>query len=91
MHCLWNEIKATNLAEKVPELAIPVYFLDGKYDYTCSYTLQKTYLQSLRAPLKGFYTFDSSAHCPFFEEPEKTLRIIREDVLAGRNGLADAQ
>ncbi len=90
VHCLWDEIKATNLAEKVPELAIPVYFLDGKYDYTCSYTLQKSYLQRLKAPLKGFYTFDDSAHCPFFEEPQKTLRIMREDVLAGRNSLADA-
>ena len=29
---------ATDLTKQVPELAIPVYFFDGIYDYTCSYT-----------------------------------------------------
>ncbi len=45
VHFLWSEMKTTDLAEKVPELAVPVYFLDGIYDYTCSYALQKSYLQ----------------------------------------------
>ena len=45
---------------------------------------------SLQAPVKGFYTFERSAHSPMFEEPEKTLTILREDVLAGANRLADA-
>jgi hypothetical protein len=41
--------------------------------------------------LKGFYTFENSAHSPMFEEPERTLRILREDVLPGRNHLADPE
>jgi hypothetical protein len=41
--------------------------------------------------LKGFYTFEQSAHSPMFEEPEKTVRVLREDVLAGANSLADAK
>lgn len=43
----------------------------------------------IEAPLKGFYTFESSVHGPMFEEPERMNRILREDVLAGRNGLTD--
>jgi hypothetical protein len=39
--------------------------------------------------LKGFYTFQDSAHSPMFEEPERALRILREDALPVRNDLAD--
>jgi pimeloyl-ACP methyl ester carboxylesterase len=49
------------------------------------------YARQLAAPLKGFYTFQNSAHSPMFEEPERTLRILREDVLPGRIDLADPE
>jgi hypothetical protein len=41
--------------------------------------------------VKGFYTFDHSAHSPMFEEPEKMLEILQNDVLAGTNSLADTK
>jgi pimeloyl-ACP methyl ester carboxylesterase len=86
---LWNKNLTTDLSLQVPELAIPVYFFEGIYDYTCSYTLAKEYFEKLKAPTKGFYTFDRSAHSPNFEEPEKMRKILKEDVLAGANNLAD--
>ena len=86
---LWNQLMATDLTKQVPELDLPVYFFHGLYDYTDSYTLAKEYFQQLKAPLKGFYTFEQSAHSPMFEEPEKTQKILREDVLVGANTLAD--
>lgn len=85
---LWGEILSTNLMDKVPALDIPAYFFGGVYDYTVSTTLAKEYFGQLQAPLKGFYIFEKSAHSPIFEEPEKALRILREDVLRGENGLA---
>ncbi len=75
----------------VVELDLPVYFLSGIYDYTVNYNLTKDYFEKLQAPLKGFYTFEQSAHSPMFEEPGKMQRILREDVLAGANSLADAK
>jgi pimeloyl-ACP methyl ester carboxylesterase len=87
---MWPELISTDLREQTPELAIPVYFFEGIYDYTCSYTLAKSYFRSLKAPVKGFYTFAQSAHSPMFEEPKKMQQILREDVLAGANRLADA-
>jgi len=72
-------------------LYLPVYFFHGIYDYTCSYTEAKSYFEKLKAPVKGFYTFEQSAHSPMFEEPEKTLIILQEDVLIGANGLAEAK
>lgn len=86
---LWDSMVATDLAQKVTELKIPVYFFHGIYDYTCSYTLSESYFEKLKAPLKGFYKFEQSAHSPIFEEPEKVRHIMMNDVLAGVNFHAD--
>jgi pimeloyl-ACP methyl ester carboxylesterase len=75
----------------VPRLEVPAYFLHGRHDYTCTHAEAKAYFDRLEAPVKGFYTFETSAHSPIVEEPEKALRILREDVLCGRSGLADAR
>ena len=87
---LWEETLATDLGEKVPELDLPVYLLHGIHDHTCSYPLAQQYFEQVQAPTKGFYTFALSAHSPFLEEPERTRRILREDVLRGATALADA-
>lgn len=87
---LWATMITTDLSQQLPELDIPVYFFEGIYDYTCSYTEAKAYFEKLKAPIKGFYTFDHSAHSPMFEEPEKMQKIIQQDVFAGANHLADA-
>jgi pimeloyl-ACP methyl ester carboxylesterase len=86
---LWNQMVVTDLSIKVPELKIPVYFMEGKYDYTCSYTEAKSYFLKLKTPLKGFYTFEQSAHSPLFEEPEKFRQILQQDVLGMDNKLSD--
>jgi pimeloyl-ACP methyl ester carboxylesterase len=88
---LWNTQLSTDLTKKVTRLDIPVYFLHGVYDYTVSYPLARSYFERLDAPVKGFYTFEQSAHTPFFEEPEKMRKIMRADVLEGLNGLADPE
>jgi pimeloyl-ACP methyl ester carboxylesterase len=80
----------TDLADVVPELQMPVYFLEGAYDYTCNYDLARKYFRSLKAPVKGFYTFEESAHSPVFEEPDKASQILKQDVLAGTTTLADS-
>lgn len=86
---VWNDIIATDLSKKVPALKIPVYFIEGIYDYTCSFTEAKNYFDKLTAPVKGFYTFNKSAHSPLFEEPGKMLNILLNDVLTGSNNMAD--
>lgn len=86
---LWETIIATDLTVQVPEVDIPVYFFHGIYDYTVSYRLAKDYFETLKAPLKGFYTFEHSAHSPIFEQPLESIRIIKNDILKGTNKLAD--
>ena len=86
---LWSDILTTDLSEQVPELKLPVYFFEGIYDYTCSYAEAKSYFEKLKAPIKGFYTFEQSAHSPLFEEPERMQQILQADILFGMNKLAD--
>ncbi len=88
---LWDRMIAVDLTKLVPELDLPVYFFHGKYDYTVSYSMARAYLDELRAPLKGFYTFEHSAHSPQFEEPARMKQILQQDVLKGTNGLADGR
>jgi pimeloyl-ACP methyl ester carboxylesterase len=91
MSMLRDEAFSTDLTQQLTKLDIPVYFFSGKYDYTVNYTLTRDYFEKLQAPIKGFYTFEQSAHSPMFEEPEKVRQILLEDVLTGTNNLADKQ
>ena len=71
--------------QKVTELEVPVYFCSGRFDYTVNHDLAKAYLEQLKAPVKGFYTFEQSAHSPLFEEPAR----MRRDPRGGRPGRSD--
>ena len=85
---LIDELFAADIPAIVPKLEIPVYFFSGKYDLTVNHDLSKAYLEGLQAPVKGFYTFQESAHSPIYEEPERLEEIIRKDVLNGTTNLA---
>lgn len=86
---LIHEMLETDFTMKVRSLDIPVYFFSGQYDYTVNIDLAKAYLKQLHAPLKGFYTFQHSAHSPLFEEPALVRKIMEEDVLNNKTSLAD--
>jgi pimeloyl-ACP methyl ester carboxylesterase len=86
---LWEVISKTIISDKITSIDIPVYFFHGIYDYTVNYSLAKEYFQLLDSPLKGFYTFENSAHSPIFEEPEKIIKILLEDLLRGNTNNSD--
>jgi pimeloyl-ACP methyl ester carboxylesterase len=86
---LWDQLIRIDLRKTVPALQIPVYFLEGKYDYTCVTSLARDYFEKLQAPVKSFYVFDNSAHSPLLEEPQVAQRILEHDVLAGTTTMPD--
>ena len=86
---LWDTVLNTDLSAQVPRLDIPVYFLTGNHDLTASPELARALFDRIEAPMKGFYTFENSAHSPAHEEPAHARQILREDVLRGRTDLAD--
>lgn len=89
LKCLWDTVMQSDYINQVPSLEVPVYILQGKFDYQVSYVIAKEFAQSVEAPIKGFYTFENSAHSPLFEEPEKMRSILSEDVLHNKTDLAD--
>lgn len=88
---LWDEFITTDLADRVTDLQLPVYICQGRYDYTTNHEPARAYHDLLPAPVKGFYTFERSAHSPAFEEPERFREVLRKDVLTGSVRLADAE
>lgn len=88
---LWSTALETDLRQELTDFELPIYFFEGVYDYTCNYSVAKEYFDALNAPVKGFYTFENSAHSPIFEEPEKARAILQKDVLTGSHTLADPE
>lgn len=71
------EVTEDNLFQTSTQFEIPVYIIQGKYDYQVSYELARKYLDSINAPKKMFFTFEESAHSPNIEEPERFVEVVR--------------
>lgn len=78
---LKNETLTTDFSKVFPSIDVPIFFICGKYDLTVNIDLTRDYYNHLQAPLKGFYTFENSAHGPLFEEPERFSEILEQDIL----------
>ncbi|MHB9296580.1 hypothetical protein PilKf_02353 [Pillotina sp. SPG140] len=78
---LWPIVPAIDLNTSIPMTEVPVFIIQGKYDYQVSTTLAEQYFENLNAPYKQFYIFENSAHSPCFEEPELFMRIMIDDIL----------
>lgn len=85
---LWKEMVSTDLSEDTLKFSIPIHFLHGVFDYTCSYTLAKEYFDKIEAPVKEFHSFEQSAHSPIFEEPSKLKEVMGGILQAGLMTLA---
>jgi pimeloyl-ACP methyl ester carboxylesterase len=78
---LWDRAATDVLIDSVPVLEIPVYIIQGVHDYQTSYEEARAFFDQLQAPEKHFYSFEDSAHSPPFEEPERFMQLLQEDVL----------
>lgn len=90
----WKKIMAFNAFEAVPQLDLPVYFLEGRQDYQVPSELAAQYLDSLKAPVKQLIWFEKSGHLPIYEENEKyveTMKNIKKEVLGYYDNLARLQ
>ena len=75
---LFDNTMKDNLFDSSASFDIPIYFIQGKYDYVTSYILAQAYLNRIEAPAKAFFTFENSAHAPFLEEPDKFIQTMRK-------------
>ena len=73
-----GEFSRLVLDEGHTNFAVPVFLLAGRYDHQSEADLAWRYFQRISAPRKAFVWFNTSAHNPQFEEPEKFNRWIIE-------------
>jgi pimeloyl-ACP methyl ester carboxylesterase len=81
MKLLWPELMQVNLFKSVPELKIPVFFIEGRFDREVPAPIAARYFEWLKAPSKELIWFERSAHLPNFEEPELFQKALVEKVL----------
>ncbi|MBM7624264.1 alpha/beta fold hydrolase [Sporohalobacter salinus] len=86
LNCLWEEANWTNFFKTVPKIEVPVYFLEGKYDFTVPWETAQKYYKFLKAPKgKDFIIFENSAHTVPNDEPDKFYDVIVNKVLNETN------
>lgn len=83
------QVLTKDFSEYCTEIEIPIYFVSGKYDLTVNIDVSKGFYDQISFPLKGFYTFDNSAHAPLFEEQGRFREVLERDVLHANFNLAD--
>ncbi len=76
---LYPQLLLPGLPE-VTSVAVPVYFLMGRYDKTFSPHLAEQFFDALQAPAKTFIWFERSGLSPAYEEPARFNRILIERI-----------
>jgi pimeloyl-ACP methyl ester carboxylesterase len=88
MRLLWPQLLEVDLFTSVPEIGVPVFFMEGRSDWEAPYEIAERYFDSLRAPSKELIWFDRSAHLPNSEERDLFNEVMVKKVLpiAARQG-----
>ena len=81
MRLLWPQMLEVDLFKSVPEMRIPVFLMEGRYDQECPSEIARNYLDAIRAPVKKLIWFEKSAHFPHSEERDLFNKIMVEQVL----------
>lgn len=82
MDKVWKHISAFLFSyiaiQTVPQMNVPVLFVQGAHDMATPTTLAKKYFEKLNAPKgKEWVEFSSSAHFPMYEEPKAFLSLLQ--------------
>ncbi len=81
MKYLWPELLKADLAKSVPELKVPAFFMEGRFDYECPSNLAAEYFAQMKAPSKELIWFEKSAHMPNAEERDLFNLLMVEKIL----------
>jgi pimeloyl-ACP methyl ester carboxylesterase len=83
---IYPQLVGLNFEEQVPRLDLPVFFITGRYDFTCVQDIAYRYYEQLQAPVKEFYWFEQSGHNACYTEPQKFISIVKQDILPVAEG-----
>lgn len=73
------ELYQADLSAEIPKVEVPVYFIQGKNDFTTSYQSCEEYFNVLEAPYKELIGIEKCAHNPLVEATnEVTNRVVEK-------------
>lgn len=78
---MWPQIMKLDFIEQIPEIKVPVYFYQGRYDYNTPSILVEKYFNILKAPSKKLEWFEKSGHHPMYQEVEKFQKNLIDEIL----------
>ena len=81
MRILWPQLMKVDLFQTVPSFKVPVFFMEGRFDYESPSTIAAKYYESIQTPRKELIWFENSAHLPNAEERELFNQLMVEKVL----------
>ena len=73
---LLPQLADTNLVRTMPRLEVPIVMVQGRIDQVTPARAAQRFDESLVAPSKQLVWFDSSAHTPHLEEPERFRDVL---------------
>ena len=77
-NALLPEMNKLDLFDMIKSVSVPLHFIQGKLDAIAPPHISKKYFEFLDCPSKSFTEFESSAHLPHLEEPDKFSRLVRQ-------------
>ncbi len=78
-NALLPAMKDLDLFRQAPSLEVPVFLFQGRHDKVAPGLLTRRYFDRLEAPKgKTLLWFDSSAHMPHYEEPERFAALLKK-------------
>ena len=78
MHMLMPEFEKIQFDHTIGELKVPLVVMLGRHDYMTPSTIAETYFEGVRAPAKTVHWFESAAHFPYYDDPQKFVDIVRQ-------------
>ena len=82
MKCIGEGFYDLDLFRQVPEIHVPVYFLQGKYERITPPEIVERYYNHLRAPRgKHLIWFETTAHAPYMKHPDEFRDVLVNKVL----------
>jgi pimeloyl-ACP methyl ester carboxylesterase len=77
-----HELRDLDFEAQVPQLALPVYLIEGRFDHNASSQIAERWFNKLQAPTKEFIWFEHSGHVPYDFEPSRFNALMVDKVLA---------
>ena len=85
MKLLWPQLLKVDLFQSVPEIKVPVFFMEGRHDHEVPSEIAARYFAALKAPAKELIWFENSAHMVNSEERDLFNKMLVEKVLPMTN------